>query len=434
MLLLGALGVGLLQPTAQAATQAEFDAAYEAVLNNPENLQGVLDLARIAIELGEYEIAVGALERVMLSASDIPSVRADLGFLYYRLGSLEIARFHLSEALASGQLSPELEARTRDLIGKSESGVERSSIRGAVSFGMRYQTNPGSAADTDRILAGGTPVTLAAAGDDDDDIDVFVLGRATHRYDLLTQNRAAIETGMRVLADRYFDQSTLHTYLAEVSPGIRFEPDPVDNKGFSLRPHVVARVVVRDEDLLSHDLGVGLDLRYAASETLYTEAVVQHRIRDFHNSTDRPNVSDRDGHETLAAVNARYRLRNDVFLAGGVRVVNREADRGFHGNFEYAANARISFSYKVPLLGMARGVDSYLGGGFREVRFDDPDPTVDPVNTRNDHEFRVVVGSSVALNPDWSMALEASQTFVQSNIRNFDRDNFTVGLTATRRF
>ena len=44
-----------------AATEAEFEAAYDAMLDDPENLDKIVQFARIATELGEYEGTVGAL-------------------------------------------------------------------------------------------------------------------------------------------------------------------------------------------------------------------------------------------------------------------------------------------------------------------------------------------------------------------------------------
>ena len=74
------------------------------MLQNPEDLQAIITFASVATQIGEYETAVGALERLMLFSNDLPAVRADLGFLCYRLGSFEIANYHLQEALNSGRL------------------------------------------------------------------------------------------------------------------------------------------------------------------------------------------------------------------------------------------------------------------------------------------------------------------------------------------
>ena len=432
-----ALGAALacVSVAAPAATEAELDAAYERMLNDPENLQAIADFARLATENGEYETAVGALERLLLFASDSASVRADLGFLYYRLGSYEIARYHLTQALESGKLAPGKTVLAERLVQGADLNTNRHHFSANLNFGLRYQTNPASAPSDDRILAGGNLVTLNAANQEDDDVDAFIIANGRYRYNFLTQNKAVFEAGFGLAVDRFADQDTLHNLTASFNPGIRFEPDPVDNKGLTLFPHLLSRVVQRSDDLLSHSFGVGLGLRYAAREDLLVSALVRHRRLDFHNSTERPTASDRDGFQNLFSAGLHYRLRKSVFGVLRGHVIDREADTGFNSNFEWGLSGRVIVDYTTKLFGgQSRGVSSYALLGFRDIRYSDPDPLVDARTKRNDHEYRLGLGSTLALDRAWSISVEGAATNVTSNIRNFVRDNLSISLSATRRF
>ncbi|MEM7408124.1 MAG: tetratricopeptide repeat protein [Pseudomonadota bacterium] len=414
---------------------AEFDAAYEAMLDNPEDLEAIVRFAEIATRIGEYEVAVGALERLLLYSSDLPEIRADLGFLYFRLGSFELARYHLVEALNSGRLPPDLELRTARLIDGADDNVARHSFIGRLNVGLRFQTNANSAPSNDRVLAGGVVVQLNDANQEQQDYDLYAVASGLYRYDLQTQNGAAIEVPMSLVVDRFADQETLHNLTISLNPGVRFEPDPVDAKGITLFPHLLSRVVERGDELLSTSLGVGLGLRYAARDDLFAQGLFRHRRIDFRNSGLRPNASDRDGYTNLLSGSVRYRLMDSLFLRGAAHLVQREADRDFNSSFEWGGSLRLIKSHSSDWLGLGTGqFRSYLHAGLRDVRFSAPDPGVDQNTKRNDHEYTLGLGSTLSLNRQWSVSLEGSATNVTSNIRNFVRDNLSVSLSATYRF
>jgi Flp pilus assembly protein TadD len=75
-----------------AADEAEYDAAFQEMLRKPSDLDTLFKFAMIASRTGDLEGAISALERMLLVDPDLPRVRLELGVLYYRLGSFEVAR------------------------------------------------------------------------------------------------------------------------------------------------------------------------------------------------------------------------------------------------------------------------------------------------------------------------------------------------------
>ena len=75
-----------------AADEAEYDAAFQEMLRKPSDLDVLFKFAMIASKTGDLEGAISALERMLLVDPDLPRVRLELGVLYYRLGSFEVAR------------------------------------------------------------------------------------------------------------------------------------------------------------------------------------------------------------------------------------------------------------------------------------------------------------------------------------------------------
>jgi tetratricopeptide (TPR) repeat protein len=82
----------------KAATQKEFNAAFNKMLDDPANIDLTIKYANIAIALEDYEAAIPPLERLLLFNPDLHKIKQELGVLYYRLGSLDMAKSYLQSA------------------------------------------------------------------------------------------------------------------------------------------------------------------------------------------------------------------------------------------------------------------------------------------------------------------------------------------------
>ncbi len=122
----------------------QYDAAFQAMLAQPANLDVLFKFASLASQTGDLEGAVSALERMLLINPDLPRVRLELGVLYYRLGSYEVARTYLESALKTPNLPPEVRNRAdqfmAEVVGKQQpSSSRRTSRETCFSVGA---TNP----------------------------------------------------------------------------------------------------------------------------------------------------------------------------------------------------------------------------------------------------------------------------------------------------
>ena len=144
--------------------QAEFTAAFDAMLENPADVDVVVRYSLAAAHAGDYESAIGSLERLLLMNSNQPVLRADLGLFYFYLESYEAAKYHLNKALADESKIPASLAHTvKQTLGKIDNKLTRSSFNGGIRFGLSYQTNMNAGADSDTVLAGGVPITLPSS-------------------------------------------------------------------------------------------------------------------------------------------------------------------------------------------------------------------------------------------------------------------------------
>jgi thioredoxin-like negative regulator of GroEL len=95
---------------------AEYDAAFSEMMSKPGDPARVVKYAQLAVEVGDMEGAVSALEGLLMQDSDQPEVELELGVLYYRLGSTDAARAHLEAARKSKQASAATKARANEYL------------------------------------------------------------------------------------------------------------------------------------------------------------------------------------------------------------------------------------------------------------------------------------------------------------------------------
>jgi tetratricopeptide (TPR) repeat protein len=96
------LGIAaLLNAPARAQTAPEQygpDSLFQTMLNKPSNLDTTLQYAVSTKQAGDLEASIGALERLLFFNRDLSRVRFELGALYFRLGSYEMARGYFQSA------------------------------------------------------------------------------------------------------------------------------------------------------------------------------------------------------------------------------------------------------------------------------------------------------------------------------------------------
>ncbi len=99
------------QDAKQATLRATYDAAFQATMDKPSDPAVLLKFAEAAVEFGDIEGAISALERLLLIDGDQPEVKLELGVLYYRLGSNDVARSYLEAARSSDSATDDIRQR-----------------------------------------------------------------------------------------------------------------------------------------------------------------------------------------------------------------------------------------------------------------------------------------------------------------------------------
>src|SRR5579862_3123626 len=94
-----------------AELRAAADLLFKRMLVKPDDLDTAFRYSQIETKLGDYEAAIGALERMLFYNSNLPRVKLELGVLYFRLGSYDLAKGYFEDAIRGGDVPPEVKAQ-----------------------------------------------------------------------------------------------------------------------------------------------------------------------------------------------------------------------------------------------------------------------------------------------------------------------------------
>ena len=93
------------------------------------------------MQTGNFEAAISALERMLLINPNLPRVRLELGVLYFRLGSYQVAKTYLDRAVEGENVPDEVRQRVETFLAEIEKRLSRHQFAGSVFGGVRYQSN-----------------------------------------------------------------------------------------------------------------------------------------------------------------------------------------------------------------------------------------------------------------------------------------------------
>jgi len=248
VLLVGILAIPgaaqLLSAEDRAQLMAEQQKLFQQMLHDPANLDLAFAYADISAKLGDNEGAVTALERMLLFNPNLARVDLELGALYFRMGSFDLARDYFEKALQANP-PPEVKSRVARYLDEIAARQSTSRFAGYVFFGAQYQSDANVAPGSPLIHSPVGDVLLSSQFVKRPDINIFGSTGFLYSYDLGTQSQDAIEVSGTGFMSHYFRTQRLDLALGEITAGPRFNlVSPTDSIGHpSLKPYAILNEV-----------------------------------------------------------------------------------------------------------------------------------------------------------------------------------------------
>lgn len=405
------------------ATRERQEALFQELLARPDDLDLMLEYARVSVALEDYEAAISTLERILIYAPTLTSVKIELGAAYFRLGSDAVANYYFDQALASGDLTAEERAQIGRFQHELAQRLETSRFYGQAMIGIAASTNANLGPASDVVQVIGIPVILPANVDSESDVGVRVIVDLTHDYDLGQPDGDVWRTNLFGYGLQYFseDQGNINDLLFRTGPTISIGEKSF---GFQVRPFAEAELVRTDDQVLFRGFGGGVEASLPFSPRWAALGGVQAQERQFFDGRD-----DLDGVYSRGFAGVAWQAQDNLVLRGFVTGELGFADRDFNDYYQPGLRGSASYLYDPGLDWVSR---NWRADGYLEVArriYDEPNPIVNPRSRRLETEFRAGVSNTFFLIDDYFVRADLDFVDRNSSISNFDLDNLTGTLS-----
>lgn len=417
--------------TPAAVVQGDYDALFKQMFQNPSNLEISFKFAEQAAARGDYEAAIGALERMLFFNPNLPRVKLELGVLYFKLGSWDLARGYFQDAIKGADVPDDIRAQVNAYLAEIARRQAPYEFAAFLHAGARWQSNANVGPDSQIVRAIGQDAILGNQFARAPDWNWFQLAVMQYIHKINKRGDAfeVLFTGYSSQQQRFtqFDLS-----LAEVTAG----PRVAITQDTSFKFYAIGTGVMLAHHKYIESWGAGFSIRGPLGSFGLAEGYVEHRYRRFFDSDEFPTASEQTGNLLTAAINTELRF-GIVKLTTRVGYDRNNARKFFDFNSydRWSVDAGLPIEFSVPGFdGTPRQVVVTPTAGYSETRYDDPNWIVDPFVVRQDRETRVGGIIDVQLYQNWGLRTTITHTWIISSLPNYDMKNFTVAFGPTARF
>jgi len=411
-----------------------YEELFQQLLAAPDNLDLLFQYAAVASRLGEYESAISSLERMLLLNPDLPRVKLELGALYLRLRSFELARAYFEAVRDDPTAPPEVQAKVAEFLAVIDGAAPGDRFAASLLIGGRYQTNANAGPVSDEVLAGGLDSVLDDEFRRQGDFALYGIGRVNYDSDILLgdgatdwglDNDAIWQHEALAYYARQIELTDLNVGLVHLESGPRFEV--VGDEGGSLlflRPFVAFDVTSLGEEPFYIAGGAGLTVTADVSDSSVLIAGYEYRYRSFFQPNDSSGLTDLTGSEHLVFAEVLHVIDDTWSARLGGSFLLDGARTDFDTNRELAVFAGVSARYPAPI-GQGSWLSSFTASGIISD-YKAADPSVDPDVARLDKEVRLLLTNVVPLSDRFSLFGQVEYLNNTSNLPNFAYENVTV--------
>ncbi len=405
------------------ALEARRQIIFEQILRNPANLDLSFEYAALSAQVGDYEGAITAMERMLIFAPGLPRIQLELGVLYYRLGSFAIAQNYLELAVSGNNVPEVVRGRVDAYLIRIRNAQKRNKFSGSLLGGFRYQSNANSGPGSSIVTLNGTRFTLNNDSVEKDDANAFIAGSFHYDYDLHRQGDL-IEADVLFYGAKYLDVTNLDTVVAELTIGPSFNLQRYDINNTQLGFYGIGNVVGLDENIYFTTLGFGARVSHFTAGGARVQVKTEFREKWYNNTTKRPTAKNRDGSRLSAEISASSPLSTKVVAHGRLRAERENVDADFFSYYQVGGEAGLTTTLTSPFKG--EGIFNPVmffdvTGGYYHAGYDEADPAINANQKQKKNELFARATLTIPMANNFSIV---PQVEYRDNDSNYDIYNF----------
>jgi hypothetical protein len=415
--------------------EKQYDAAFQEMLRKPADLDVLFKFAALASQTGDLEGSISALERMLLINPDLPRVRLELGVLYYRLGSYEVARTYLAGVLKSQSLPPDVRGKAEQFMAEIESKQSPSHFSGEVFFGWRYQSNANFGPTTSSVRLFGQTANLNTSSVGQPDWGIVGSATIRHVYDLGLQDKAAIESQFTAYSSRQFQLTTANVALLDFVTGPRFQIFSGTFEDMNLRPFITAGQIWINDTSYYGSYGGGLEYAVLLGDRLRNNTIFSWRRHNHPDTWYLPNNSTFRGTEYSGTTTFQYQLSPLVGLFALGSAQRYETDVTPQQNYQlWGAGVGMQIRFPDPIFSTTLPWTLTLAVSQQWWRYDVPDVQVDPTQLRLQNDSIVNLTAAIPFDDRTTLTITGGRFVRSSDIPNYAFVNNSAMFGVTWRF
>ncbi len=412
------------------ADNAAYDAAFNGVLANPDDVAVNITFLEAQLAAGDFEGASVTLQRILLRYPNFDEARLIRVAVFLRLGDDAAAQSDL-DYLAGRPLTDAQRAEASRLAVHVRSSPTALRFAGVVRAGVLYDSNPGQRPGN--FFLSGVFYNFPAA----DAFGAFGQVELSAEQPIGGQGHS-LRAQANVFGRGHFDGGRGHSF-ARVAVGPRFD------LGFAfLDVMAVGGLEFIGGNLYGTDVGgraqIIADVSESVSASLRVQAV--HEAVDVNLLAVTP-MGDADGVLVSVQPSLTYHVSTLWSFTVNGLYASKDAGSAWYSYDSLGGGASVRYRN-------ASGVQVQVGGTVRNVQYDALNPFVVPATVARD-ETRYTASVAVsapfatildglgtddtgAWANDWSLEAFARYQHNDSNIPVYESDGVSVGLSIARRF
>jgi tetratricopeptide (TPR) repeat protein len=405
------------------------DPLFQAMLSTPSNFDTTLRYAVSAKQRGDLEAAIGALERLLYYNSNLSRVEFELGTLYFRLGSYQMARGYFQSVLNAVDATAEMRARAQEYLDEIEKRLQPDQLSGYAQTGFRYQTNASYGATQQSLLGATRPINSQLLPQPDG--NWFGVFAVNYVHDFENQSGDVFEANVVGYTAQQFNVSAVDTDLLDIRVGPRFGIFLDELNGASIKPYAVATGMLLANTPYLGSFGGGVTMHFNLAN-IALDPYAEFRQMDYHSTSLYPLASGLTGSLVTVALQAAGIISENVrWQARWAFYSSNDASPWFSYN-RYAFDIWFPCAIVTPW----GGPDWVLTPSFTVSPwlYRQPDPAVAPFVTEHAFEWGVGAGLDIPLKDQFGLGVAVQYRASISNIPGNTVRDLAVTLGPAVRF
>ena len=419
---------------AQDAAFSEQQRLFQRMVREPTNYDVTFEFVRVATANEDYEAAIGALERLLYYEPKLTRVKYELGILYFRMRSFEMAKHYFAEALKSPDLDTVTRERIETYLPEADMQTQASRFSGFVQAGVRWQSNANFSPDTGAIRLNGVNLALLPVGQRQADWNAFGIVGLSHDYEFQDGRGDLFETRFTGYATDQFKLTDLNVALFDISVGPRFMIAPDVLPGWSIKPYAVGGNAWVGGKSYVGSAGAGVTMNVPVFSRLAFVPGFEWRDATVNTGDIIPVTGFGSGSWYTGSLGVVANITSMIKFEGLGLYREGVSPAAFQSFRQWEGQAALTFEFAPPFSFISRNWSISPFARYVTTDFNGPNPAIDQFITEVDREW---VYGAMFNTPIWrNVAVSTTVQYdrTKSTLPNYSQHSLSVMTGPTVRF